>query len=153
MQTIDTYKDFTNARVQDSALGYDISREYMKHVFIGNVTRAEANASKILLPARTGITYRVLNIVLIARGGASNVETSINFLDTAGVVIVAFLVAALAQNTYVQFGDANVTESATAAFGHPVTADAGIKITATTTEAQATSFDVIIEYVIDGTSS
>lgn len=70
-------------------------------------TTAEVNAGKVVLPAIPGFGYRIIDVAMIAVGGAATGATSVDLLGTkAGsasrpVVVAA---AALTQSTMVRTG-------------------------------------------------
>jgi hypothetical protein len=76
------------------------------------VTIAQVNAGLTLLPARAGIKYRLVDVDMIAIGGAVGTCTSVDILATqatSSVKLVANAIAALTQNTLLRAGASNST--------------------------------------------
>lgn len=113
-------------------------------------TIAQVNAGATLVAAAAGIRYRLVNVAMIAIGGAAAAHTTIDVLGTVstGRKLVAFAVAQTAQNAYLQPG---VTGAAVLAGGESFTAnDVNTAITVGVTGSPittATHVDVIMSYV------
>jgi predicted RecA/RadA family phage recombinase len=114
-------------------------------------TIAEVNAGVTLIPAATGVKYRMVNAAMIAVGGAAAAHTTIDVIGTqsaSAVKLVAFAVAQTAQNTYLQPG---VTGAAILAGGVSYVAnDVNTAITVGKTGSDvttATHIDVLVSYV------
>lgn len=78
---------------------------------------AQINAGATILPAVAGLKYRVINAVLIAKGGNSAGATAVVIGATqsaSGVSLLSATVGALTQNAWVSPNSANVTMLATA---------------------------------------
>lgn len=116
-------------------------------------TIAEINAGATLLPAIPGRQYRMIDLAMIAIGGAAATATSVDLKATqsASVVnLVANAVAGLTQNTLLRAG---ATNAAILAGGVSFVAnDANTAITVGKTGsnlATATHVDVLLTYAID----
>lgn len=75
-------------------------------------TTAEVNAGLTLLPAVTGVKYRIHDVSMIAIGGNASGATTVDVLGTqsaSSVKILASAVAGLTQNTLLRAGAANAT--------------------------------------------
>jgi len=115
------------------------------------VTIAEINAGHEVLPAIAGRTYRVIDVVAIAYGGAAGTVTTVDVLGTqaaGGVKLFTFAQADLTQSAVLTLADATVQ-----ADGASFTAcDAASAITIGKTGGDidtATGVDFIITYVIE----
>lgn len=127
--------------------------------FSGNILRqlvrrctiAEINAGVELLPARSGIFYRILDAVVIAVGGAVTGATDVRILGTragSSVAILAVAVAALTQSAIVRAGAANAVVLADGGSFTPL--DPNTAVTAGKTggsAATATAVDVFMTYI------
>lgn len=116
-------------------------------------TIAEINAGATLLNAVRGFKIRVIEMSMIAIGGAVTGATDVRILGTQGGASVALLIvaiAALAQNALVRAGAANATILAGGL--SYVENDVATTITVGKTgaaAATATHVDVLIEYVLE----
>lgn len=116
-------------------------------------TIAEINAGATLLPALPRHKYRILDMALIAIGGAVTGATDVRILGTQGAASVALLIAAVAaltQDALLRAGAANATVLAAGASF--VANDANTAITVGKTGgagATATHVDVLVSYVVD----
>jgi len=120
-------------------------------------TVAQINAGAELLPALRRGQYRIVDMAMIAIGGAAGTATTVDILATqagASVKLLAVAIAALTQNTLVRAGDANT--SILAGGASFVDNDLNTAITANKTGGAldtATHIDVMVNYVIDGDDS
>ena len=122
-------------------------------------TIAEINAAagKELLPAVAGYAYRLVDVALIAVGGAAATATSVDVIGTrsAGPVRpVVAAVAALAQSAVARAGDANVAVLADGASHTPLDANTPVVLAtdaypAAGSLATATHVDAILTYVME----
>lgn len=122
----------------------------VKQVF-REFTTAEVNAGADVLPAKTGIAYRLVDAAMIAVGGAASGATAVRLNGTQATSVVQLVsnaVAGLTQNTLLRAGAANSTIlAAGASFA---TCDAGAAITidkSGSSLATATAIDVLLTYV------
>lgn len=113
-------------------------------------TIAEVNAGVTLLAARTGIKYRLVDVIAIAVGGAASGVTTVDVLGTqatASVKLAAFAQASLTRSAVLRPG---VSGTAVLADGASFAAcDAAAAITANKTGsdvATATHIDFILSY-------
>ena len=119
------------------------------------VTTAEVNAGHELLPALPGYKYRLVDVTLIAIGGAAQTATSVNIVATQGASAVRPIVAAVAaltQSAVVKPNSANVTVLADGASFIANDANTAITISkqaAGSNLATATHIDAILSYVIE----
>jgi predicted RecA/RadA family phage recombinase len=114
-------------------------------------TIAEVNAGVTLLPAATGVKYRMINGAMIAIGGAAAAHTTIDLIGTqsaSAVKLVAFAVAQTAENTLLQPG---ITGAAILAGGVSYVAnDVNTAITVGKTGSSITTashIDILMSYV------
>lgn len=118
-------------------------------------TTAQVNAGLALLPALSGYKYRIVDLTLIAIGGAAATATSVDIVTTQGgsaarPFVVA--VAALTQSTVVKPNTANVTVLADGASFVANDDNSGVYISkqaAGSNLATATHIDVNLTYVIE----
>lgn len=115
------------------------------------VVVADLNTGEDLLPAIAGRTYRIIDVVVIAYGGAVETTTTVDILGTqsaGGVKLFTFAQADLTQSAVLTLADATVQ-----ADGASFTAcDAATAITVGVTgagAATATGVDFILTYVIE----
>jgi hypothetical protein len=117
------------------------------------VTIAQVNAGYTLLPANTRGKYRLVDVALIAIGGAVAAATTIDILATQGgssVKLLAVAVAALTQNTLVRAGATNATILAAGASFVVNDVNSAITIGKTGSDATtATHIDVLLSYAIE----
>ena len=76
------------------------------------VTLAQLNAGLTLLPAVAGYKYRLIDVTLIAVGGAATAATAVRITgvqSASTVALISAAVAALTQSTVVKPNTANVT--------------------------------------------
>ena len=149
---LDTYAGLTPSATAQIALVSAADSIVLNHR--DRVTVAEINAGHEVLPAVTGLSYRIINCVAIAYGGAIGTTTTVDLLGTqsaGGVKIAAFAQASLTQSA--------VTSMLVAA-GCAVLADAASWIEMDVTTAitvgktgadadTATGVDFIITYVLE----
>jgi len=113
------------------------------------VTTAEVNAGHTILTPPSGKAVRVIDITMIAIGGAASGATTIDVLDVASKLL-AVAVAALTQSAVVRAGAANATVLADGASFITLTANHAISVGKTGNDlATATAIDVIITYAIE----
>lgn len=118
-------------------------------------TTAQVNAGLLLLPAVAGYKYRIIDLTMIAIGGAAATATSVDIVTTQGgssarPFVVA--VAALTQSAVVKPDSANVTVLADGASFVANDANTGVyvaKQAAPGDLATATHIDVILTYVME----
>lgn len=115
-------------------------------------TVAEVNAGATLLPAISGYKYRIVDMAMIAIGGAAATATSVDIRgvqSSSTVNLMASAVAGLTQNTLLRAGATNgAILAAGASF---VENDANTAITVAKTGsnvATATHIDFIVQYVL-----
>lgn len=117
------------------------------------VTTAQVNAGFTLLPALPGVRWRILDIKLIAIGGAASGATSVNIIGTRAAAAVQLLAAAVAGLTQSAVGRAGAANFAVLADGASFTQlDLNTAVTIGKVGgnlATSTAVDVIIEYVAD----
>lgn len=115
-------------------------------------TVAQINAGADLLPAVQGYKYRVVDMAMIAIGGAVTTATTVDILATqaaASVKLMASAIANLTQNALLRAGATG--GSILAAGASFVENDTNTKITVGKTgagAAGATHVDVLISYVL-----
>jgi len=114
-------------------------------------TIAQVNAGLELLPALAGYAYRMVDMVLIAVGGAAATATSVDLNATraAGAIkLLVVAVAALTQSAVVHAGIANAVVLADGASFTACDANTAVTIgKAGSSLATATHIDVILTYV------
>lgn len=117
------------------------------------VSIADVNAGKILLSANRNFKYRLVDVALIAIGGAVGATTTVDILATqagASVKLLAAAIAGLTQNALLRAGAANAAILAGGASFVENDAGTGISIGKTGAAATtATHIDVLIEYVLE----
>jgi len=117
------------------------------------VTAAQVNAGLTLLAAVPGYAYRLIDVALIAIGGAASGATDVRILGTRAAGSVALLVAAVAgltQSTLLRAGAANATLLADGTSHTPLDANTAITIGKTGGSlATATHVDVILTYALE----
>lgn len=114
-------------------------------------TTAEVNAGATLLPAKSGVRYRMTDCILIAIGGAAATATSVDINATqsaAGAVLIAAAVAGLTQNAVARAGATNIAVLAGGASFGENDVNTAITIGKTGSNlATATHIDVLFSYV------
>jgi hypothetical protein len=123
------------------------------------VTLAQLNAGFTLLPAVPGFIYSVIDLVLMAIGGAATTGTSVNVIGTRAAAPVQLFVAAIAgltQSTLLRAGSpfatagtASIVVLADGASFTPL--DVNTPITVITVGAAMTvmtNLDVVLEYTL-----
>lgn len=117
------------------------------------VTTAQVNAGHTLLPAMTGLKYRVHDMALIAIGGNAATATSVDILATqsaSSVKLLAAAVAGLTQNTLLRAGATNAAILAGGASFIANDTNTAITIGKTNSDlATATHIDVLLTYSIE----
>lgn len=117
------------------------------------VTLAQINAGFTLLPALPGVRWRLLDVTLIAIGGAAAGATSVNVIGTraaAAVQLVAAAVAGLTQSTVARAGAANIAVLADGASFTQLDANTAITVAKVGGNlTTSTAIDVILNYVAD----
>jgi len=130
----------------------DIDNDKLFHLRT-RVAIADVNAGLTLLPAIPGVKYRLVDVALIAVGGAVGATTTVDILGTLAAAsrkLLAVAIAALTQSALVRAGAANATILADGASF--TTNDDNTAITIGKTGASATTathVDVILTYGID----
>jgi hypothetical protein len=116
-------------------------------------TTAQVNAGAPILPAIPGWRYRILDMTMIAIGGAASGATDVRINATQATIAVALLtvaIAALTQSTVVRAGAANAVVLADGASFVQNDVNTPILIAKTGGAlATATAIDVIISYQIE----
>lgn len=115
-------------------------------------TVAQINAGLTLLAAVPGYAYRLVDITLIAIGGAASGATAVVILGTrtGAVTLISAAVAALTQSAVVKPNTANVTVLADGASYTPLDANTAVTIGKTGGSlATSTHVDVILNYVLE----
>jgi hypothetical protein len=116
-------------------------------------TIAQINAGLELLPALAGYAYRMIDMAMIAVGGAAATATSvdINATRAAGAIkLLVVAVAALTQSAIVRAGAANAVILADGASFTACDANTAITLgKAGSSLATATHVDVILTYVTE----
>ena len=116
-------------------------------------TTAQVNAGATIIPAIPGWKIRVLDMTMIAIGGAATSNTSVRINATQGAATVQLLdvaIAALTQSAVVRAGAANAVVRADG--GSFIANDVNTPITIANNGAAmtvATAIDVIISYQIE----
>jgi hypothetical protein len=113
------------------------------------VTTAQLNAGITLLPALSGIQYRLHDASFIAVGGAVTGATLVDLNATQGassVKLVSNAVAALTQNTLLRAGAANSNILAGGASFAPCDTNTAVNLAAVGTAATATHVHVLLTY-------
>jgi len=125
----------------------------IEYAIRGRFTVAQVNAGATILPAIPGISYRVVDVSMIAVGGAAATATSVDILATqatASVKIVANAVAGLTQSAVLRAGATNsvvLTDGASFAVNDVNTAITILKAGADV--ATATHIDVHLRYTME----
>lgn len=116
-------------------------------------TAAQIDAGQTLLPAVPGYKYRIVDMAMIAIGGAVTGATDVRFLGTAASASVALLIAAIAaltQNTLLRAGATNATVLAAGASFTELDGNTAITIGKTGgAVATATHVDFLISYCLE----
>lgn len=117
-------------------------------------TAAEINTGVTLLPAVPGYAYRLIDLTIIAIGGAASGATDVRLLGTraaGSVALVVAAVAALTQSAVVKPNSANVTVLADGASHTPLDVNTAVTVGKTGGSlATATHVDVIANYALEG---
>jgi len=149
---LDTYATITPSATAQVALASGNNSVVLSHRH--RVTVAEINAGHEILAAVTGLSYRVINCVAIAYGGAVGTTTTVDLLGTqsaGGVKIAAYAQASLTQSAplsmLVAVGCAVIADGASWIEMDVTTA---ITVGKTGGDADtATGVDFIITYVLE----
>lgn len=116
-------------------------------------TAAQINAGATLLAAVAGRAYRIVDITMIAIGGAAAGATDVRVLGTRAAGSVALLVvavAALTQSAIVRAGAANATVLADGASNTPLDANTAVTVGKTGGALTgATSVDVLVTFALE----
>ena len=118
-------------------------------------TTAEVNAGLLILPQLAGYKYRIVDLSMIAIGGAAQTATSVDIVTTqSGSAARPFVVAvaALTQSAVVKPNSANVTvlaDGASFVANDENTAVYVSKQAAGSNLATATHVDVILTYTVE----
>ena len=121
------------------------------------VAEINAAAGKELLPAVAGYTYRIIDAVLIAYGGAAATATSVDIIGTRSGATVRPLVAAvaaIAQSVVAHIGVANMVVLADGASFTPLDANTAVVLATQAYPsagnlATCTGIDVILTYAME----
>jgi len=133
---------------KDLSLGNSLQDEHVFNIR-HRVTTAEVNAGHVILGPPTDKSLRVIDITMIAIGGAATGATSVDVL-TGATKLLAVAVAALTQSAVVRAGAANAAVLADGASFVTLTANATITVGKTGNDlATATAIDVILSYAIE----
>ena len=149
---LDTYAGLTPSATAQVALVSGNNSVVMSHRH--RVTVAEINAGHEVLAAVTGLSYRVIDCVAIAYGGAVGTTATVDLLGTqsaGGVKIAAFAQASLTQSAVLSMAQAaGVTVLADASSWIEMDATTAITVGKTGGDADtATGIDFIITYVLE----
>jgi hypothetical protein len=123
------------------------------------VTVAQLNAGFTLLPAVPGFIYSLIDLMLLAVGGAATTGTSVNLIGTRAAAAVQLAVAAIAgltQSTILRLGSpfatagtASIVALADGASFTPLDVNTPITIiTVGSAMTVMTNLDVVLEYTI-----
>lgn len=116
-------------------------------------TVAQINTGASLLPAVPGYIYRLIDLTMIAIGGAASGATAVVVLGTraaGAVTLLSVAVAALTQSAIVKPHTANATVLADGATYTPLDVNTAITVGKTGGSlATATHIDVIANYVLE----
>lgn len=117
-------------------------------------TIAEINAGASLLPALgASFKYRIVDVAVIAIGGAVTGATDVRVLGTRAAASVALLVAAVAaltQSALLRAGAANAVILADGASFTALDANTAVTVGKTgASAATATNVDVLISYIVE----
>lgn len=110
----------------------------------GTATTAEVNVGKAIVPAKTGMTIKIVNITLQAIGGAAATAVSVDIADSDGTVFAVCPIAALTQDTVAPMSAmtiANINAALVANKGIKIQRDGGANALATCTHV-----NYVIEY-------
>jgi len=123
------------------------------NVAVKNVTLAELNAGATIVPERTGFSYAVTGFTVVAKGGAATAATAVTLstTDDTPSVLATIPVALLEEDQAATQSSDNGTADVTigANFAKELTVGKGVTIEKTgSAMTTATSFDVVVEYVI-----
>jgi len=114
-------------------------------------TTAEVNAGATIVPAEAGVAYRLVDVALIAIGGAAATATSVDIRGTQAASVVNLLAAAVAgltQNTLLRAGATNAAILAAGASFVANDVNTALTIAKTGSNlATATHIDVLLTYV------
>lgn len=151
------YTDVTNKNVYvnigtaASPYWFSLQTDTVRHLRTRN-TVAEVNAGATLLPAISGFQYRIVDMALIAIGGAAATATSVDIRATQSTSVVNILAAAVAgltQNTLLRAGAANAAILAGGVSFVANDANTAVTINRTGSNvATATHIDSLISYVL-----
>lgn len=115
-------------------------------------TIAAVNAGATLLPAVPGFKYRIVDMSMIAIGGAAGASTTVDILATKATVsskLLAVAIAALTQSALVRAGAANATILADGASFTENDTNTAITIAVTGAAlTTATHIDTEVRYVL-----
>lgn len=119
------------------------------------VTQAQVNAGFTLVAATPKMAYRIVDLTMIAIGGAASGATSVDIIATSGAATVrpfVVAVAALTQSAVVKPNSANVTVLADGASYVALDANTAIAVgkqSGGSNLATATNIDVILTYTAE----
>ena len=131
------------------------SRLKMAQAIYSRFTLAEVNAGETIVAAEPGIAYRIVDVTLIAVGGAAATGTSVDIIGTRSgseVRPIVAAVAALTEDAVVKPDTANVTVLAAGASFTLLDENTAITIgkqSGGSNIATSTHFDVILTYTAE----
>ena len=132
-------------------MGANYIRHSRVRVSTGNVTIAQANAGKIIVPGAPGRAYIVMGGWVRAKGDKVNEATTVDICTktTTPIVNVAVAKAAMTENAVASFDAATNTTRTT--YGNDNVAGHALQIlTVGTDESTCTSIDYCVRYMTAG---
>jgi hypothetical protein len=149
-ETIDFKK---KVRFGGEAVGF-YPGEHIPRVLVRTLTLTEVNAANpgtVILPARTGYRYRILDIAVCSRTTMSaGTAVQFNSSNATPVLIASFARANLADGVILRFGITGATPSVSAAFGLPMLVDEGLNLHMNNHDAADTvGLDIIVTYAVE----
>ena len=146
-----TYAGITPSATAQVALQYANNSVVLNHRH--RVTVAEINAGHELLPAVSGKSYRIIEVLAIAYGGAVGTTATVDILGTqsaGSVKLVAYAQAGLTQSAVLVSGGTNAAVQADGASYGACDVTTAITIGKTGSDADtATGVDIVITYVLE----
>lgn len=146
-----TYAGIPPTASAQTALGNAADAVVLNHRH--RATIAEINAGHSILPAIAGKSYRMIQCLAIAYGGAVVATTTVDLLGTqaaGSVKLVAYAVAGLAQSAVLVSGGTNAAVTADGASYTPCDANTAITVGKTGADlTTATGVDFVLTYVIE----
>ncbi|HUT86642.1 MAG TPA: hypothetical protein VMX15_00960, partial [Candidatus Heimdallarchaeota archaeon] len=146
-----TYAGITPSATAQVALQYANNSVVLNHRH--RVTVAEINAGHELLAAVSGKSYRIIEVLAIAYGGAVGTTATVDILGTqsaGSVKLVAYAQAGLTQSAVLVSGGTNAAVQADGASYGACDVTTAITIGKTGSDADtATGVDIVITYVLE----